>query len=180
MQRNCRMNALTAKFWFGRWRYVTFYPLPPINCAFSNRNSITNEIALEEHRNEPCFFSPLWNAKPQILGEVFSLVCTLRNSNIAIRIDFVIAILNLLSCEKHCMISQNENQTWLWTRLFNRMKILRLLKPWSLLIGKNLEGFLIMQFLGMSLCRPPGRLMGHLSESTQFIRDDNIPLKWKS
>ena len=29
----------------------------------------------EEHRNEPRFFSPLWNAKPQ-LGEVFSLMCT--------------------------------------------------------------------------------------------------------
>ena len=31
-------------------------------------NEISNEIAIimsEEHRNEPCFFSPLWNAKPQ-------------------------------------------------------------------------------------------------------------------
>ena len=28
-QRNCRMNALTSKLWFGGWSYVTFYPLPP-------------------------------------------------------------------------------------------------------------------------------------------------------
>ena len=36
----------------------------------------------EEHRNEPCFFSPLWT-NSEI---VFSLVCTLGNSNIAITI----------------------------------------------------------------------------------------------
>ena len=63
-----------------------------INRTFSNRNSISNEIAIsmsEEHRNEPRFFSLPWNA-----------LCTLSNSNIAnSQLQFVIAILNLLSCE---------------------------------------------------------------------------------
>ena len=86
-QWNHCMNALISKFWFGRWCYVTFWTLPPINQALSNGNSITNEIAIsmsEEHRNEPCF-SLLWNAEPHTLRSLF-LVCTLGNSNITITI----------------------------------------------------------------------------------------------
>ena len=44
------------------WLYNHFH----LTAHFSNRNSITNEIPIsmsEEHRNEPHFFSPLWNAK---------------------------------------------------------------------------------------------------------------------
>ena len=59
------------------------WPLPPINHAFSNRNEIAISMS-EEHRNEPCLFSPLWNAKPQTQRSLLSPVCTLGNSNIAI------------------------------------------------------------------------------------------------
>ena len=61
----------------------------PRHHAFSNRNSISNEIAMSmsvEHRNEPRFFSLLWNANPQTCQSLLSLVCTLGNSNIAITI----------------------------------------------------------------------------------------------
>ena len=51
---------------------------PPINHAFSNRNSsISNEIAIgmsDEHRNESHFFSPLWNAKPEPRRSLLSSV----------------------------------------------------------------------------------------------------------
>ena len=63
MQRNRRMNALTSILWFGRRSYVTSWPLPPINRTFFNRNEIVISMS-EEHGNKPCFFSPLWNAKP--------------------------------------------------------------------------------------------------------------------
>ena len=88
-------------FYVGRRPYVTFYPLPPLNCTFSNWNSITNEIAIsmsEEHRNEPRFFSPLWNAKPQTQQSLFSSIHVHLVIHIS-ELQFIIAFSNLLSCE---------------------------------------------------------------------------------
>ena len=87
MQRNHCVNALTSKLWFGGRSYVTFWPLPTINGTFSNRNSISNEISIIMSKKRAMLLlaprSGLLNCK---LGEVFSLVCTLGNSNIAITI----------------------------------------------------------------------------------------------
>ena len=70
----------------------------------------------EEHRNEPYFFSPLWNTKPQTLRSLLSRVYTrlfkYRNYNL------VIAISNLLSCENtqsYTYRKTNCMSTWKWS-----------------------------------------------------------------
>ena len=63
-QQNRCMNVLTSKLRFGGRSYVTFWPFPVINRAFSNRNSISKEITISMSENS-------------------SLSCTLGNSNIA-------------------------------------------------------------------------------------------------
>ena len=70
----------------------------------------------EEHRNEPRFFSLLWNAKPQTWRSLHSRVYVPAYPVIQIsQLQFVITILNLLFCElgsasnpsQECLIQDN-------------------------------------------------------------------------
>ena len=90
-KRNRHMNALTSKLWFGRRSYATFYPLPPINHAFSNTNEMHLGIVRRTQKRLSHSSYPRSGMLNPELRKVFSLLCTLCNSNIA--------ILNLLSCE---------------------------------------------------------------------------------
>ena len=50
----------------------------------------------EEHKNEPRFFSPLWNAKPQTRRSLLSRVYSVNQIS---QLQFFIAISHLFSCE---------------------------------------------------------------------------------
>ena len=103
MQQNCRMNALTSKLWF---RARAMWP----SDHFRLHVYTARCIYVQKHRKcelracligrVPRHLLPLWNAKPQIQ----SLVCTLRNSNIAItsqiaKFEWSFKLRTLLKCE---------------------------------------------------------------------------------
>ena len=83
MQRNHRMNALTSKLWFGgggggaKWP-SNHFRLYTARCICTEAQEMRAPCMFDWQGTQTFFSS--WNAKSQIR----SLVCTLRNSNIAV------------------------------------------------------------------------------------------------